>query len=73
MVVESPWPSAELFGFDHGVRRDGSGRIYFAGRCRLCPVNDSFRPYLLRLSADGDPDPAFDGDGWAILPVDLGA
>lgn len=74
VVVEWPWPSVEYFvAGDHNFRRDGAGRLYFVGRCRLCPANDSFRPFVLRLEADGDPDPAFDGDGWAVLPVDLDA
>jgi uncharacterized delta-60 repeat protein len=72
VVVEPPSPSAEVLTYERRLRRDGSGRIYFVGRCRLCPANESFRPFVLRLESDGDPDPTFDGDGWAILPVDLG-
>jgi uncharacterized delta-60 repeat protein len=72
VVVEAPWPSFEGFAYDDNLRRDSSRRLYYVGKCRLCPANASFRPFVVRLEPDGDPDPTFDGDGWAVLPVDLG-
>lgn len=70
--IEFPWPSAEGFAYDRRVRRDGARRLYYVGKCRLCPGNNAFRPFVARFEPDGDPDPTFDGDGWAVLPVDLG-
>lgn len=71
-AVEAPWPSAELFTFEPAERRDASGRVFYVGRCRLCPANDAFRPFVLAVTAAGAADPGFDGDGWAVLPMDLG-
>ena len=71
IVIEAPWLSFEGFAYENGLPRDSQQRVYYLGKCRLCPSNDSYRPFVLRLTPNGEPDPTFDGDGWAVLPVDL--
>ena len=41
------------------------GKAIFVGYCYDCPLQgDGRSTLLLRVGADGDPDPAFSGDGW---------
>lgn len=72
-VLDTPWPSAQILGVEAGEHRAASGRLFFYGRCRLCPANAAYRPFVLAVTAAGAADAAFDGDGWAVLPMDLGA
>lgn len=46
---------------------DHQGRILIAGSCSLCPVNAELDAWVLRLLADGSPDPAFGAGGWAVF------
>lgn len=73
LVVDPPWGGAEIVTYERTARRSAASKYLFAGRCRLCPANDAFRPFVARFHADGAPDTGFDGDGWAVLPMDLGA
>jgi len=49
---------------------DDAGRVVLCGR-RLDPASGSFSAFVMRLLADGSPDPAFGQDGLALL--DAGA
>ncbi len=69
VLDQLPWPGTSITLRD-GVDRTASGAIVFYGTCTLCPDNAVGRPFLVRLLADGTPDPSFDGDGWAVLAVD---
>jgi uncharacterized delta-60 repeat protein len=69
--IESPWPSASLSLGPLTLRSD-SGRVYFAGLCKLCPDNAAWRPYVLAVTRAGVADPTFSGDGWAVLPMNIG-
>lgn len=46
---------------------DSQGRILVAGSCNLCPANVDRDAWVLRLLADGTPDPGFGAGGWAIF------
>lgn len=46
---------------------DSQGRILVAGSCNLCPANVDRDAWVLRLLANGTPDPAFGAGGWAIF------
>ncbi len=46
---------------------DHQGRILIAGACSLCPVNAQLDAWVLRLLADGSPDPAFGAGGWVVF------
>jgi uncharacterized delta-60 repeat protein len=65
-----PWSGAEI-QVQEGVAVTTAGKLVLHGRCRLCPSNDDWRVFVVRLLADGTLDTAFDGDGWYVLPVDL--
>jgi uncharacterized delta-60 repeat protein len=65
-----PWPGAEI-QVGERVAVTTTGKLVLDGRCRLCPSNDDWRVFVVRLLADGTLDTGFDGDGWYVLPVDL--
>jgi uncharacterized delta-60 repeat protein len=65
-----PWPGAEI-QVGEGVAVTTTGKLVLDGRCRLCPSNDAWRVFVVRLLGDGSLDTGFDGDGWYVLPVDL--
>jgi uncharacterized delta-60 repeat protein len=65
-----PWSGAEIQVAENLDVTTG-GKLVLHGRCRLCPSNDDWRVFVVRLLADGTFDTAFDGDGWYVLPVDL--
>jgi uncharacterized delta-60 repeat protein len=64
MVVGAPDSNSSLFD----IARDPSGGFVIAGS-RSCPTDPSDGcGQLLRLDADGKPDPAFGSDGYVIVP-----
>jgi len=64
-------------GWTHAATLDAvvlpDGRSYFLGNCVGCLLPEKSGPgtFLLRLDANGSPDPTFSSDGWAMYADDL--
>ncbi len=65
VFTQSPWPNALLYVGNS--TRQADGKFLFGGYCLSCP--DSYRAVVLRVSANGEPDPTFGTNGWASVPV----
>lgn len=64
VYATSPWDAeAELVLRDAAIHTDRSA--VFAFSCGGCAAD--YTTVLLRTRPDGEPDPTFDGDGWAML------
>ncbi len=66
VFTQSPWPSASLYVGNS--TRQADGKFLFGGYCLNCP--DTYRAVVLRVSANGEPDPTFGTNGWASIPVE---
>ena len=65
VFTQSPWPNALLYVGNSTRQTDG--KFLFGGYCQSCP--DSYRAVVLRVDANGEPDPTFGTNGWASIPV----
>lgn len=65
VITSSPWA---IEGLDLvATARQRDGKFVFGGWCSNCPGPRG--ALVLRVDANGDPDPGFGTDGWASLPV----
>ena len=65
VITSSPWA---IEGLDLvATARQRDGKFVFGGWCENCP--GARAAVVLRVDANGDPDPGFGMDGWASLPV----
>jgi uncharacterized delta-60 repeat protein len=65
VITNSPWA---IEGLDLvATARQRDGKFVFGGWCDNCP--GARAAVVLRVDANGDPDPEFSTDGWASLAV----
>jgi uncharacterized delta-60 repeat protein len=65
VVATAPWPLADI---DLPlVAHQADGKYLFGGWCDDCPAQRA--AVVLRVDADGEPDPGFGDGGWTSLPV----
>lgn len=57
-------PAGWDLGFVSAAHVAADGRLTFVGECQQCPGPGQEGVFVLRLSASGQPDPSFSGDGW---------
>lgn len=65
VFVTTPWTNPGLY--IRAVTRQPDGKFLFGGYCNNCP--DTYRAVVLRVNANGEPDPTFGEEGWASMPV----
>ncbi len=65
VIATAPWPLADIEL--PLVAHQADGKYLFGGWCRNCPAQRA--AVVLRVDAEGEPDPAFGDGGWASLPV----
>lgn len=65
VFVTSPWENPGLYL--RAVTRQADGKFLFGGYCNNCP--DTYRAVVLRVDANGEPDPEFGEAGWTSAPV----
>jgi uncharacterized delta-60 repeat protein len=65
VITTAPWPLADIEL--PLVAHQPDGKYLFGGWCDDGPSQRS--AVVLRVDADGEPDPAFGNGGWASLPV----
>ena len=68
VITTSPF-STEFAGRITQAIRLNDGKILFGGICRDCAAEPQHVVMLLRVTAAGDPDPTFGGDGWATVSL----
>lgn len=66
VVVDPPWTTSD-YGFVNPIHQP-DGKVLFAGYCYPCFDTINPRPFVLRLTVEGEPDPTFSGDGWWAGP-----
>jgi len=57
-------PGGWDLGFVSAAYVAADGGVTFAGDCQDCPAPGDQGAFVLRLTANGLPDPSFSGDGW---------
>jgi uncharacterized delta-60 repeat protein len=65
VFVTTPWDNPGLYL--RAVTRQPDGKFLFGGYCNNCP--DTYRAVVLRVNANGEPDPTFGEAGWASMSV----